>query len=181
MNRAVLAVLLSCLVVGCEPVAPEATDLTILQAAPVRVGFAPISYHVEQCANCHGAYGRQHDPARLRDMEPDRLTDITRQMTEGHGNLLIEEDELATLVAWHPAMAWEEAFVTLDAIDHRVLEGDISPGATVALIDAGQTIAGTVSGHRFRIELGAPPSASARLRVTLGGRTWDHPISAGSE
>jgi hypothetical protein len=162
---------------GCGAVHSEGSDPVIPTVAPVAAGFAPISYHVSHCGDCHGPYGQQHDLARIRAMSLDDLTDVTRQMTEGHGNMPIEENELTTLVRWQRAMAGGEAFVSVDAIASDLLVGDISPGAKVQLLDGSVSVPGTVQGHRFRIPLQSPLTESARLRVQLGGRTQDHPIS----
>lgn len=177
MRQPVLMLLLVVNALGCGAVHSEDSDPVIPASAPVAVGFAPISYHVTHCADCHGPYGQQHDLARIRTMSLEDLTDVTRQMTEGHGNMPIEESELIPLVAWHRAMARGEAFVSVDAVAADLLVGDVSPGAKIQLLDGSTAVQGTVQGHRFRIPIASPLTGSARLRVELGGRMTDHPIS----
>jgi len=156
----------------------------------------PITYFNAMCASCHGAYGSQiadHNIARAPGSVKEYRAMVEYMVTERASSSLKPRD-LDAQTAYCMSLASQSEDVPTDGVPLYVavkspvqeggLEGDVTPGSTVALVAAkGQVrIEAKVEGHSWSLTpqqvAGAKSSAgdewvnaTVEARGTVGGRS----------
>jgi hypothetical protein len=119
-------------------------------AAPV---FAVLDYFQQNCAGCHGPYGKYYLP-KLGDRHPgEQLRAILKEMADGPAQAPLEAAQLDQLVKYHESLSAGEPYVAVSDREGTTLRGEVSPENQV-IIEVGETrIEAEVTGHTWEANL----------------------------
>lgn len=147
------------------PSSPAIQPVTYLDA-----NLGPITFYLDKCASCHGAYGSYYYEndilAEERGRIPhDGLLSQVRLMGETNAHVTLTDPQakaLAAYVSTFPDVADTDVAVdgpflaiTGWSPDDRVLSGEVTPDSTVAIETPGAAnpTSATVSGHQWTLAL----------------------------
>lgn len=151
------------------PSSPAIQPVTYLDA-----NLGPITFYLDKCASCHGAYGSYYYENDILAEERGRihhegLLSQVRLMGETNAHVTLTDPQakaLAAYVSTFPDVADTDAAVdgpflaiTGWSPDNRVLSGEVTPDSTVAIEIPGVATPGsanltaTVTGHQWTLTL----------------------------
>jgi len=143
--------------------------------APSLLGYRPITYFQDHCANCHGDYGSTYDPAFNAKLSDAQLAGAIRTMAEGPGRAPLTEEQVRVQVAYHRTLGEAKPFVTVAEVrreaDALHLSGDVSPEATVRVTVGERTIQAEVTEHEWTAVLRPVPVGNVVITATSNGDT----------
>ncbi|HPP00602.1 MAG TPA: hypothetical protein PLX83_08390 [bacterium] len=142
---------------GCrnpEPYAP---------AGLVNLYEGPVTTYHRACSSCHGENGSEYS-ADFQTLSDAELAEKIEIMMNGPARLTAPEpEEIHAMTAYHRALRDGRLFLMVSnpaAVleeGHRVLKGNVTPGAAVELRKEGQVLVATVSGGEWILENIPPP------------------------
>ncbi len=164
------------------PTQPALQPITYLEP-----GIGPITFYLDKCASCHGAYGSYYYENDILmeergQISREGLLSQVRLMAETNAQVLLTDPQLEPLAAYvstFPDVADTDvavdgpfvAFTGWSAEDH-VLSGEVTPDSSVAIeTSAGDPTPATVTGHQWTVALDPSVDPSQVVVVaTLGGK-----------
>jgi hypothetical protein len=150
-------------------------------AEPKGLGFGPISYFEDHCANCHGSMGSNYGDKFGEGLSDARLSQVVKEMCDGPGNAPLDGEELKAEIAFHRALAKKQPFVSLTSVEAGKLTGEAPVGSNVVLASGDKETTAAADQEKWTISL-APGTdlTSAALRVTKQGDSTTLRLQEGS-
>lgn len=180
---------------------PPATQPTLQPITYLEPGVGPITFYLDKCASCHGAYGSYYYENDILmeergQISREGLLSQVRLMAETNAQLLLTDPQIEPLAAYvstFPDVADTDvavdgpfvAFTGWSADDH-VLSGEVTPDASVAIETSAGTptptpTPATVTGHQWTVTLDPSVDPSQVVIVaTLGGKEARLHLNKGS-
>lgn len=153
------------LATGCEraPVTPPGPTAW---APALSVG--PLTLFQAHCANCHGAYGKDYDPASPINSDMAKLDEMLVAMIGAHAaDIKPSPIDLAAQKSFHLAAISQRPFLAVTRHtwpEAGELRGEVTPFARLEIISGPARATIWVEGHTFVIE--AKLMAQIRSQVT---------------
>lgn len=137
----------------------------IVPADPLAPG--PIAFFEGHCARCHGSMGSMYAPS-LAALDDEGLAAAILEMAEGPAQATLEPRDLDAQTALHRSFIDHRPFLAVTARGPGFIEGEVTPGASVAVIAGDARIAAEVHGFTWRSAL--PDADRAIIEARLAGR-----------
>lgn len=136
------------------------------------LGFGPISYFEDHCANCHGSMGSDYGDKFGAGLSDAKLAQVVKEMCDGPGNAPLEGEELKAEIAFHRSLAKHQPFVSWTETKANKLIGEAPPGSKVWVVTASGQTSATLEEARWNAEMPASSDlSSAAVHVSKDGST----------